>query len=55
MCNKCSNALCEYRLPAYSKNQLYRGLCLNCLDDERQDLEMLETELRLDWLGPREE
>lgn len=41
---KCSNPDCPYDLEAYGDRPEHRGQCLNCLDDERRDLEMLEIE-----------
>jgi hypothetical protein len=45
---KCSNKECQYNLEAYSEHAQWRGLCLNCIDDDRQDKERAEIELYLD-------
>jgi len=52
---KCTNQHCEYgpnnkREQSYDSDptrikegrQLFNGLCLNCIDDERKDREMME-------------
>lgn len=41
---KCSNPECPYGLEAYSERPQYHGLCLNCLDDERRDEELMKEE-----------
>jgi hypothetical protein len=41
---KCSNPKCPYNLEPYSEHPQWRGLCLNCLDDERQSIEQLEID-----------
>jgi hypothetical protein len=41
---KCSDPECPYGLERYGDRPENHGLCLNCLDDERRDLEMMEAE-----------
>lgn len=41
---RCSNSHCPYDLEAYSDHPQYKGLCLNCLDDERREEEMMRVE-----------
>jgi hypothetical protein len=46
--HKCSNPNCPYDLEAYGDRPEHHGLCLNCLDDERCDIEMMKIELAYD-------
>ena len=41
---RCSDPRCPYGLEAYSERPENRGLCLNCLDDERRDLEQFHMD-----------